>query len=86
MAEQAQGQGDVAQVEEPEWEIIKILDKRQTLSGIEYMVRWKITWLPTARTNQKSYLTESTDLTNQQHSVQNSLFLHPQSIRGRPQY
>lgn len=43
---QAQGQGDVVQVEEPEWEIIKILDMRETVSGTEYMVRWKNTWLP----------------------------------------
>ena len=44
--EQAQGHGDAAQVEEQEWEIVKILDKRETLLGVEYMVRWKNIWLP----------------------------------------
>ena len=38
---QAQGQGDVAQVEKQEWEIIKILDRRETVSGTECMIRWK---------------------------------------------
>ena len=46
LVEQAQGHGDAAQVEEQEWEIVKILDKRETLLGVEYMVRWKNTWLP----------------------------------------
>ncbi|KAL9124397.1 MAG: hypothetical protein Q9217_006269, partial [Psora testacea] len=44
--EQAQGPGDAAQVEEPELEFIKILDMRETVSGTEYMIRWKNTWLP----------------------------------------
>ena len=43
---QLQGQGSRAEVEEQEWEVIKILDKRKTRSGTEYRVRWKSTWLP----------------------------------------
>ena len=42
----AQGQGDAAQVEEPEWEITKIFDKRDTGSEMEYRVCWKSTRLP----------------------------------------
>ncbi len=44
--EQSQGQGGRAEAEEQEWEVIKILDKRETRSGTEYKVRWKSTWLP----------------------------------------
>ena len=44
--DQPQSQGDRAEVEEQEWEVIKILDKRATRSGTEYKVRWKSTWLP----------------------------------------
>ena len=44
--EQPQGQGGRAEAEEQEWEVIKILDKRETRSGTEYRVRWKSTWLP----------------------------------------
>ncbi|MCJ1386983.1 hypothetical protein MMC17_010112 [Xylographa soralifera] len=43
---QAQEHGDESQVEEPEWEIKKILARRKTLSGSEYKVQWKDTWLP----------------------------------------
>ena len=42
----AQEHGDEAQVEESEWEIKKILAKRQTTSGMEYKVRWENTWIP----------------------------------------
>ena len=45
IVEQAQGQGDAAQVDEQEWEIIKILNSRKTVLGMEYKVRWKSTWL-----------------------------------------
>ena len=44
--EQAQEDGDEVQIKESQWEIKKILDRRQTMSGIEYKVRWKNTWLP----------------------------------------
>jgi len=44
--DQPQGQGGGAEVEEQEWEVIKILDKRETSSGTEYKVCWKSTWLP----------------------------------------
>ena len=44
--EQPQGQGGPAEVEVQEWEVTKILDKRETRSGTEYRVRWKSTWLP----------------------------------------
>jgi len=44
--ERPQGQDGRAEVEEQEWEVIKILDKRETRSGTEYKVRWKSTWLP----------------------------------------
>ena len=44
--EQHQGPGGPAEVEEQEWEVTKILDKRETRSGTEYRVRWKSTWLP----------------------------------------
>ncbi|MCJ1396754.1 hypothetical protein MMC18_009646 [Xylographa bjoerkii] len=43
--EQTWEHGDEAQVEELEWEIEKILNKRETISGTEYKVRWKSTWL-----------------------------------------
>ena len=43
--EQAQEHGDKVQIGELEWEIKKIIDRRQTMSGIEYKVRWKNTWL-----------------------------------------
>ncbi|MCJ1386400.1 hypothetical protein MMC17_009526 [Xylographa soralifera] len=41
----AEEHGDKAQAEKLEWEIEKILDKRETISGTEYKVRWKDTWL-----------------------------------------
>lgn len=45
--DQPQGQGGRAEVEEQEWEVIKILDRRETTrSGTEYKVRWECTWLP----------------------------------------
>ena len=44
--EQAQEDGDEVQIKESEWEIKKILDRRETMSGTEYKVRWKNTWLP----------------------------------------
>ncbi|KAA6413106.1 MAG: hypothetical protein FRX48_02850 [Lasallia pustulata] len=44
--EQAWEQGDEAQVEELEWGVKKILDKRETMSGTECKVRWEDTWLP----------------------------------------
>ena len=44
--EQAWEQGDKAQVEELEWGVKKILDKRETISGTECKVRWEDTWLP----------------------------------------
>ncbi len=44
--EQHQGQGGPAEIEEQEWEVTKILDKRETRSGTQYRVRWKSTWLP----------------------------------------
>ena len=43
--EQPQGQGGPAEVEKQEWEVTKILDKRETGLGTEYRVRWKSTWL-----------------------------------------
>ena len=43
--EQHQGQGGPAEVEKQEWEVTKILDKRETRSGTQYRVRWKSTWL-----------------------------------------
>ena len=46
LLEQAQEHGDEVQIEELEWEIKKILDRRQTMSGTKYKVRWKNTWLP----------------------------------------
>ena len=45
LPEQPEDHGASA-LDEEEWEIIKILDKRETLSGTEYMIRWKNTWLP----------------------------------------
>ena len=44
--EQAQEHGDKVQIGESEWEIKKIIDRRQMMSGIEYKVQWKNTWLP----------------------------------------
>jgi len=43
--EQHQGPGGPAEVEEQEWEITEILEKRAAGSETEYMVRWKYTWL-----------------------------------------
>ena len=40
-----EGQRDLAQDEEEDWEIVKIVDKRWTRRGCEYMVRWKNTWM-----------------------------------------
>ena len=44
--EQSQGQGGPAEVEAQEWEVARILDKRETRSGTEYMVQWESTWVP----------------------------------------
>lgn len=43
-----QGQPGLAQGEEEEWEITRIVGKRQTGRGYEYKVRWKNTWLPSS--------------------------------------
>ncbi|KAK3169299.1 hypothetical protein OEA41_008682 [Lepraria neglecta] len=43
---QAHGHSDGAQAEKSEWEIEEILGERDTVSGKEYMVSWKKTWLP----------------------------------------
>ena len=40
-----EGQRDLAQDKEEEWEIVKIVDKRWTRRGCEYMVRWKNSWM-----------------------------------------
>jgi hypothetical protein len=44
--QQPSGQGGLAQDEEEEWEIKKILDRRWTERGYDYKVRWNDTWLP----------------------------------------
>ena len=44
--EQHQGPDGPAEIEEQEWEITEILDKRVAGSETEYRVRWKDTWLP----------------------------------------
>jgi len=43
--EQHQGPGGPAEVEEQEWEITEILEKRAAGSETEYRVRWEDTWL-----------------------------------------
>ncbi len=43
--EQHQNPGGPAEVEEQEWEITKILEKRAAGLETEYRVRWKDTWL-----------------------------------------
>lgn len=43
--EQHKGSDDPAEVEEQEWEITEILEKRAAGSETEYRVRWKDTWL-----------------------------------------
>jgi len=43
--EQHQGPGGSAEVEEQEWEITEILEKRAAESETEYRVRWEDTWL-----------------------------------------
>lgn len=40
-----EGQRDLVQNEEKDWEIVKIVDKRWTRRDCEYMVRWKNTWM-----------------------------------------
>jgi len=40
-----EGQRDLAQDEEEDWEIVKIVGKRWTRRGCEYKVRWKNTWM-----------------------------------------
>jgi len=40
-----EGQRDLVQDEKKDWEIVKIVDKRWTSRGCEYMVRWKNTWM-----------------------------------------
>ena len=40
-----EGQRDLAQDEEEDWEIVKIVGKRWTRKGCQYKVRWKDTWM-----------------------------------------
>ena len=40
-----EGQRGLAQDEEEDWEIVKIVRKRRTRKGCEYKVRWKNTWM-----------------------------------------
>ncbi|KAI9808003.1 MAG: hypothetical protein M1827_007765 [Pycnora praestabilis] len=44
LAEQPQDQGASA-LDEAEWEIVKIVDKRRTGRGYEYKVCWEEIWL-----------------------------------------
>ena len=40
-----EGRRDLAQDEEENWEIVKMVGKRRTRKGCEYKVRWKDTWM-----------------------------------------
>lgn len=44
LLQQSQVQGSL--VSDEQWEIIRIVDKRQSGNGYEYKVCWKETWLP----------------------------------------
>ncbi len=46
LLQQLPGQGRSTDNEREEWEIEKIIDRRRTGSGYEYIVRWTDTWLP----------------------------------------
>ena len=45
LPEQPQDQGSSA-LDEEEWEVVRIVGKRQRAKGYEYKVCWKKTWLP----------------------------------------
>ena len=46
---ETRAEGDAAQLKKHEREITKIVNKRKTRLGMEYMVRWEDTWLPEGR-------------------------------------